>query len=113
MSEARSVNTCPLGSRVCSDRSLSSGSAIHNLLDDVGGQFIAPNTHQPKEKLITIRRGERGWAGRGAAFIAFTVARVLLPWHPSWWKAIASPPTGDHPGNKHRTPPIINHTRPA
>src|SRR5256714_12848983 len=42
MSEARSVNTCPLGSRVCSDRSLSSGSAIHNLLDDVGVQFIAP-----------------------------------------------------------------------
>src|SRR5256714_3777548 len=41
MSEARSVNTCPLGSRVCSDRSLSSGSAIHNLLDDVGVQFIA------------------------------------------------------------------------
>ena len=29
------------------------------------GRSIGGNTHQPKEKLITIRRGERGWAGRG------------------------------------------------
>src|SRR2546421_7621467 len=28
------------------------------------GRSIGGNTHQPKEKLITIRRGERGWAGR-------------------------------------------------
>src|ERR1700680_3027923 len=25
----------------------------------------SPNRHQPKNKLISVRRGERGWAGRG------------------------------------------------
>src|SRR5438105_2812734 len=33
------------------------------------------------------------------------VARVLFPWHPSWWKTIASPPTGDHQG-----PPNLSST---
>src|SRR5436309_15686671 len=33
------------------------------------------------------------------------VARVLFPWLPSWWKTIASPPTGDHEG-----PPNLSST---
>ena len=34
------------------------------------------------------------------------VARVLFPWLTAWRNTIASPPTGDHQGNKCRSHPL-------
>ena len=51
------------------------------------GRSIGGNTHQPKEKLITIRRGERGWAGRCGPL----------------WSPTSCPP-GTHLGGR-RSPP--------
>jgi len=47
----------------------------------VGAQFIAPNTHQPKDKPITFRRGEGGGERMGG---------------PSWSPASCCP--GSHLG---------------
>ena len=65
------------------------------------GRSIGGNTHQPKEKLITIRRGERGWAGRCGP------SRSPASCSPGnhLGKTIASPPTGDHKGPPHRSSP--------
>src|SRR5207302_5107417 len=61
----------------------------------IGQPSRSPNTHQPKNKPINIRRGEGGGRGVGRAFM---VARVLFLWLTSWGNMTTPHPAGDHKG---------------
>src|SRR5437764_15428925 len=62
----------------------------------------SPNTHQPKEKPISTRRGERDGVGRRGPFWQGSLgdfhARVLFIALTSWATSSYHPPTGDHKG---------------
>src|ERR1700680_4931393 len=62
-----------------------------------GVPLRAPNRHQPKNKLITVRRGERGWAGRGGPLWSPASCSFVSPVRET------DPPP--HPAGDHKGPP--------